>query len=102
MGKYSFDGSTGNATSDLYFHYIVPLRAEVLMHRNSYTKEIGVDAGTKTIPFRYAVVLLGIIAVGIWYGAGVLQTRFDERQAAKKMAAAAEASANVHSSVAKK
>ena len=70
------------------------------MHRNRYTQEIGVDADIKIVPLPYALLLFGVVAVAIWYGAGLLQSRFDERQAAKKLSVAVEAPART--SVAKK
>ena len=40
------------------------------MISKDYTKEVGLDSGTKTIPWPLAGVLLALVGVGVWFAVG--------------------------------
>ncbi len=61
------------------------------MHRSSYTRELGLEAHDKVVPWPYVAILFALVAVGVWRGAGQLQARMDERHESERLSAAAEA-----------
>ena len=61
------------------------------MHRNSYAREVGIEADDCVVPLPYALLLLAVLAFGAWRGAGILQARVDQRHEVERLSAAAQA-----------
>lgn len=56
------------------------------MHRNRYTQEIGMESEPKNVPWPVACVLLGALAIGVWYGAKMLPSRGESHHGGAKAA----------------
>jgi hypothetical protein len=59
------------------------------MFSHNYTKEIGADAGDRTIPLWAAMTLLGALVVAGWYGLADIRAHTRPEAVPEKVANAA-------------
>ena len=59
------------------------------MISRDYTKEVGIDSGTRTIPWPLAGVVLTLLAIGVWYAVGEARAAAQREQVQKEAVAAA-------------